>query len=203
MVILQHMLLFSFKYLISLASTVLIIFCFAGSVYCPLLYYQSQKGKSKVISFQILIKQNFKRKGKERRILAVQTYSRSSQFQLQPTPNPHTLINQARWREIWPPAPTTPRRAARAPARRRGTASSATAPRRASTTCRRFSPTCSRRARRAAPPTPPSSKRRCTRCLTSGARSSAWLPQRPPSRHVPPNPSPPSARPFLRDSLLL
>jgi hypothetical protein len=65
MVILQHMLLFSFKYLISLASTVLIIFCFAGSAYCPLLYYQSQKGKSKVISFQILIKQNFKRKGKK------------------------------------------------------------------------------------------------------------------------------------------
>jgi hypothetical protein len=68
MVILQHMLLFSFKYLISLAYTVLIIFCFAGSAYCPLLYYQSKKGKTKVICFQILIKQIFKiKKGKEKK----------------------------------------------------------------------------------------------------------------------------------------
>lgn len=134
----------------------------------------------------------------------------SSQSQ-QPTPTPSAatphLDQSARWREIRQPAPapgpTTPRQPARGPAHRRGTGSSATAPRRASMTCRRCSPACGRRARRAAPPTPRCSKSKSIRCFASGVRSSASLPPRPQSRHVPSNPSLPYTSPFVRDPLLL
>jgi hypothetical protein len=121
--------------------------------------------------------------------LQTNTNAESSQSAFgRPQSTGNNCLDQQRWREIRPPgsaATPTPRRGARAPARRRGTVSSATEPRSESTTYKRCSAASNPLARRAAPPTPLSSRSRSTRCSASGVPSSASHPRLPLSRQVP------------------